>query len=145
MKSIPKMASVMTPFPYSIDIEGSVVQALQIMQEHDVRHLPVMKDGRPTSIITQSEINFVLAQVKGTPKADSMKVSEVCALQAYIVSIDEHLDTVLTTMIENHIGSAIVVKNDRLAGIFTMVDACLCLRDFLRKQAGYDEPDDTVA
>jgi len=34
-------------------------------------------------------------------------------------------------MAENHIGSAIVTKNDKLVGIFTVTDACRALAEVL--------------
>jgi CBS domain-containing protein len=38
---------------------------------------------------------------------------------------------VARTMAEHHIGSAIVTKNDKLVGIFTVTDACRALAEIL--------------
>ena len=46
-------------------------------------------------------------------------------------------------MAGRHIGSALVVKGEKLAGIFTMTDACRVLADLLR--ARFHGPDDEVA
>ena len=61
---------------------------------------------------------------------------------AYLVSDLTPLDEVLDHMAAQHIGSALVTKHGRLAGIFTSTDACRVYCDHLRrmfpKSAGTD-------
>ena len=38
--------NVMTPFPHSVDLGASLLEARQFMKEHKIRHLPITKDGR---------------------------------------------------------------------------------------------------
>ena len=45
MDHIPAIGAVMTPFPYVVQVDDSVLVARALMIEHDVRHLPV-KDGK---------------------------------------------------------------------------------------------------
>jgi len=42
------------------------------------------------------------------------------------------LDHVLMEMADRHIGSVLVVREKRLAGIFTVTDACRRFGEFLR-------------
>jgi CBS domain-containing protein len=49
----------------------------------------------------------------------------------FTVELTERLDGVLDEMLKRRIGSAIVVKADRVVGIFTAVDACRFLRRLL--------------
>lgn len=42
----------MTPNPVTIEPELTVDQAARIMFEHNFRHLPVVKDGRPLGIVS---------------------------------------------------------------------------------------------
>jgi CBS domain-containing protein len=46
---------------------------------------------------------------------------------------------VARTMADNHIGSAIVTKNNKLVGIFTVTDACRALAEVLHDPAGEDD------
>jgi CBS domain-containing protein len=59
-----------------------------------------------------------------------------------VVSASTPVATVARTMAENHIGSAIVTKNDKLVGIFTVTDACRALAEVL---AGPVERSDDAA
>jgi CBS domain-containing protein len=42
----------MTPDPVTIDAETTIENAAQIMFDHNFRHLPVVKDGRPLGIVS---------------------------------------------------------------------------------------------
>ena len=42
----------MTPDPVTIEPETTVEDAAKIMFEHNFRHLPVVKDGRPLGIVS---------------------------------------------------------------------------------------------
>jgi CBS domain-containing protein len=41
MDHIPSIGSIMTPFPYVVQVDESVLAARALMVEHQVRHLPV--------------------------------------------------------------------------------------------------------
>ena len=42
----------MTADPVTIEPETSIEEAAKIMFEHNFRHLPVVKDGRPLGIVS---------------------------------------------------------------------------------------------
>lgn len=140
MKGIPTIAAYMTPFPYSVDIKDTVAAALSIMKERDIRHLPVMSDGSPRSIVTHREIDHVLAIYAGEKTEENLTVGDTCAIEGYLVEVDMRVDKVLDEMVRRHIGSAIVTKDGRLAGIFTSVDACKHFSKYLKKVYGLQGP-----
>ena len=45
MKRIPAIKSVMTAFPYSIDIDAPIEEAIEFMRRESIRHLPVTENG----------------------------------------------------------------------------------------------------
>ncbi|MEO7706983.1 MAG: CBS domain-containing protein [Caldimonas sp.] len=47
-----RLGEVMTPKPLTVDLEMTFGRALLIMQEHRIRHLPVVADGRPVGIVS---------------------------------------------------------------------------------------------
>jgi CBS domain-containing protein len=53
-----------------------------------------------------------------------------------VVEMSAPLDEVAGEMAARHIGSAIVVRHGRLAGIFSAVDACRLLAEILRDRFG---------
>ena len=60
------------------------------------------------------------------------------------MDVNERLDRVLLHMADAHIGSALVVKEGKLAGIFTTNDACRCFADLLRSEFAPEEGDDAA-
>lgn len=142
MPHLPTLATVMTPFPYAIDIEASLEQARTMMATHAIRHLPVTAGGTLVGVL--SERDMLREFATGSQASPAPRVRDVCVLEAYIVDLSERLDTVLLHMAEQHIGSALVVRHQKLVGIFTVTDACYAFGTYLR--AHYpDDPDDQVA
>ena len=131
MHKPPHLASAMTPFPYSIACDASLDDALRLMQEHNVRHLPVTEGRTVVGVLADRDLR---AALQGrTQDASDLKVKDLYVADPYVVSLDEPLDAVLLTMAERHIGSAIVTRGGRLAGMFTTVDACRCFGEYLRE------------
>lgn len=46
-----QVGEVMTPHPYSVDPDVTFGHAMLIMQEHGVRHLPVVENGKPIGMV----------------------------------------------------------------------------------------------
>jgi CBS domain-containing protein len=68
------------------------------------------------------------------PPESELTVRDVYIADPYIVDLNEPLDHVLLTMAQKHIGSVLVTKNGKLAGLFTTTDACRCFGEFLREK-----------
>ena len=139
MKSIPAIKRVMTPFPYSVDVNISVPEARTFMREQRIKHLPVTEEGKLVGIISDRDLLNVLV----TNESDStVRVRDIYVEEPYVVDLNDRLDNVLYTMAERRIGSALVTRHGKLAGVFTVTDACRSFAEFLRaplKPAGGDE------
>lgn len=134
MKRMPHIMAAMTPFPYHVGIRDSVKKANEMMAEHDVRHLPVKDGDALVGVLTAADIERALDPSTQMPPPEELCVEDICVLEAYIVGHTEPLDTVVLYMAETRIDSALVVKEDRLVGIFTMTDAFRYLGDLLRSE-----------
>lgn len=134
MKKIPAIKSVMTAFPFWIDIQESMKNAERMMLEHDISHLPVKDQGEITAVIAMSDIDQAKSERFSTDEIEKLLVKDVCVMNPYMVDIEEPLDNVVLHLSNYHIGSALVMKNNRLAGVFTVNDACRCFANYLREQ-----------
>jgi acetoin utilization protein AcuB len=143
-KHMPQLLSAMTPFPYHINASQSVDEALLLMEEHTIRHLPVMIDGNIESIVSDRDIKR--AQLIGHRGAtdEELLVGDICPPSSSFADVYDPLDQVLEVMIERRMEAIIVLKDGAPAGIFTDVDACSTLVALLREV--YQQPgDDEVA
>lgn len=144
MKRIPSIKSVMTPFPYSVDAAASVDEALEFMREHDIRHLPVMERGELAGLVSDRDIKLMLGPDFAYPSGSELKVRQAMVREPYIVDLNTRLDGVLANMAEHHLGSALVTRNGKLAGVFTVTDACRSFAEFLREQLRRSGGDDAA-
>ena len=140
MDHIPSIGSVMTPFPYVVQVDESVLAARVLMVEHQVRHLPVKDGNTLLGVLTDRDLKRALDPSLGlSPKAE-LFVRDVFVPDAYVVDVGEPLDGVLEHLSSQHIGSALVTKNGRLVGIFTLTDAarlyCRHLRSLFPSHSG---------
>lgn len=142
MHKVPHLASAMTPFPYSIQRDAPLTEARALMEEHNVRHLPVTDGHAVVGVLADRDIRSALHTRTGG-EAD-LKVKDLYVDDPYMVSLDEPLDAVLLTMAERHIGSAIVTKGGKLAGMFTTVDACRCFGAYLREHFPHPSGDEAA-
>ena len=142
MKRNPQIIAFMTPFPHSIDVDAPLPQARRMMREGNFRHLPVTSGGDIVGVVTDRDIKLLLGPDFGNPDERDLKVRDAYIDKPCVVRASTPVATVARTMAEHHIGSAIVTKNDKLVGIFTVTDACRALAEVLD---GHPADTDSVA
>jgi acetoin utilization protein AcuB len=131
VKRNPQVIAFMTPFPYSIDVDAPLAEAHALMRRHHFRHLPVTANGAIAGILTDRDIKLVLGPDFGNPDEHALRVRDAYVERPWVVPASTPVAIVARTMADNHIGSAIVTKNDKLVGIFTVTDACRALAEML--------------
>jgi acetoin utilization protein AcuB len=136
-----RVATVMTPFPHHVDAHEDLVTARAMMQEHAIRHLPVIRDGQLAGIVTLRDIEIAMAIAGPGVQEVRIPVWSVCEREPYVVDLDTPIADVASTLADRQIGSAIVTRKGKLAGIITTVDICRAFADLTRRG---DEPDDVA-
>ncbi len=136
MKHNPQVIAFMTPFPYSVEVEAPLADAHQLMRARNFRHLPVMSCGALVGVLTDRDIKLILGPDFGNPCEHDLKVRDAYLEQPCVVAASTPLAKVARVMADRHIGCAIVTKNDKLVGIFTVTDACRALAQVLGEGEG---------
>jgi len=80
-----------------------------MLTERDLHLVETLKDVDPTKVT----------------------VEDAMSTQVYSVEPDTGLDAVAREMAEHKYGSAVVMQNQKVVGIFTTVDACSALAELL--------------
>ena len=122
---VPSVATVMTPFPYSIDIDASIGEAERLMRDHDVDQLPVQQEDHLVGMVTDRQ----LARLRASASAltEELTVRQIALREPYVVDLHTPLGEVAAAMAAGRHDAALVVRDRRLAGIFTTTDACRAL------------------
>jgi acetoin utilization protein AcuB len=128
-KPIPTIQKFMTTSPHSIGVEQPLSRAHAMMKEHGIRHLPVLHGGKLLGILTERDLALVEALVGVDPT--KVKVEDAMSTVVYSVDPETPLDEVVSTMGERKYGSAIVMQNEKVVGIFTTVDVCRAFAELL--------------
>jgi acetoin utilization protein AcuB len=128
-KPIPTIQKYMTTVPHSIGNDQTLAKASQMMAEHKIRHLPVLRGGKLLGILTDRDIKLIESL---DVDASELVVEEAMTEEPYTVAPETPLDEVSSEMAEKKYGSAVVVQNHKVVGIFTTVDACRALTELLR-------------
>ena len=121
----------MTLSPQVVSSGQTLAQAHQLMRERNVRHLPVVDDGRLVGVVSQRDL-YLLETLKGVDQG-AETVEEAMSPEPFAVSPDAPLDEVALAMAEHKHGSAVVVDQGVVVGLFTTVDALRALAALLRR------------
>lgn len=115
------VGSCMTPNPVTIPADLSLGDAQLRMFDHDIRHLPVIDQGHVVGIVSERD----LAMVTGIPGVDKNRVmvTEAMVPHPYIIPSTTPLLEVCSVMLERKLGTAVIMDNGELHGIFSVVDA----------------------
>lgn len=119
-KSIPVVQKYMTYSPKSIGFDRPLSQAIEIMNEMKIRHLPVLKGGELVGVLTDRDVKLVSSFEAADP--EKIKVEEACSYDPYFTSPQTPINEVVSHMARKKYGCAIVVDNHKLVGILTEVD-----------------------
>lgn len=62
MKHLPQAVAAMTPFPYAVNQDATVSEAIALLAAHDFHHLPVKEHGRVSGIVTAQDLATIPPQ-----------------------------------------------------------------------------------
>lgn len=132
MKSIPTLATTMTPFPHSIDVNQPLTDAMAMMEEHGFHHLPVTEDGQLIGVLSES-IRFFDSPFCNASPTDELYVKDVFTSRVFVVDIHDSLESILQIMAEQYPGATLITKNGKLAGILTQSDVYKKFAELIHK------------
>lgn len=131
MKSIPPVRKYMSTTPVAINAESTVEEAMKQMSRHGVRHLPVF-NGKTYGIVSDRDLKYATSLAGFNPR--DAKLRDVCEDQPYVTRPDAPVNEVGAELADRKVGSALVMDNGHLVGIFTTTDACRALDDICQNR-----------
>ena len=128
-KTIPVVQKYMTYVPKSIGFDRPLSQAIELMREMQIRHLPVLNAGKLVGILTDRDIKLVTSFENIDP--EKVRVDEACSFDPYSTSPETPLNEVVSNMARKKYGCAVVVDNGKLVGILTEIDVYKAFSELL--------------
>lgn len=122
-KHMPQMVSVMVPFPYSIEAQADLSEADKMMQEHQIRHLPVVDNSDIIGVVSDRDLQKAVSIGHKIQDEADLVIGDLVTHRPYMVDVGDPVAQVVSAMATKRLSSVIVLKEGDIAGIFTAVDA----------------------
>lgn len=131
------VAQVMTPKPITIGPQASVKEAIQLMDEHDIRHLPVVDDMALVGIVSDRDLRHCRPplegewdQVKFATRLLDQPVHKHMVADVVSVPPDATIEEAVDRVVERRVGCVCVVDpaSRRLLGMVSQLDLLSHLR-----------------
>ncbi|WNG52947.1 CBS domain-containing protein [Archangium minus] len=119
----------MTRTVHTIGTQSPLSEAHRLMNEHAIRHLPVLEGGKLVGVVSMRDLHLIETLKGVDPK--EVAVEEAMSQEAYTVPPGTTLLEVARTMAMHKYGSAVIANKGRVEGIFTTVDALKALETLL--------------
>jgi len=133
MRHMPTITELMTAFPAHVDEDTSLAEAASCMEKQGCHHLPVMKNHEVTGLLSRSDIELARSPGHPASEIDDLTAGDMCRRNVPVVDLHTRLDVVLDQMVSDDINAVLIMKKDRLAGIFTLHDAAEGFSKWLKK------------
>lgn len=120
-----------TPDPVMVPDTASIEEMAELMEQHDVRHLPIVRDGGVVGVVSDRDLRLALGL--SAERRNQVTARDIMAADPISVLADTPLDEVAFDMSERKIGSVLVYEESGdYLGIFTVTDALNALIEILR-------------
>lgn len=120
-----------SPILVTIDPSANLDQAIELMQENGIRHLPVVRNKKVVGIVSERDLLLHI----GKNWSVMMKVGDIMSTNLLSVHSNDTLGDVAYQLSTEKVGSAIVLdENEDLYGIFTTTDALNALVEIMQTQ-----------
>ncbi|MFA7585628.1 MAG: CBS domain-containing protein [Novosphingobium sp.] len=120
-----------TPNPVTAGEDMLIDDLRRLMEEHGIRHLPIVRGGTVVGVISDRDARLVAGL--DFEKKLQVRAADIMASDPLTVSAATPLDEVAYAMSEQKIGSVIVNdENGQFLGIFTVTDALNALIEIAR-------------
>jgi acetoin utilization protein AcuB len=131
---MPTIGSAMTHFPRFVRSDAPVTEVEELMTSLKIRHVPVQAGGEVVGIVSERDLHRLVNP--SLPRLDKMRIraKDIMQRDVYLVEVGTPMAEVLHEMAERRLGSAVVLKNGRLAGIFSTIDVCRVLAHVLEER-----------
>jgi len=134
LKKMPIVGAVMTSFPYFVEANDSVSKIEQMMDEHGIRHLPVQEKGKLIGIVSERDLHHLVNRMASTEAKLNSHARDIMITDPYVAAFNTPLNEVVAQMALRHVGSVIVLRRGKLAGILSSIDVCRIFAEYLDSQ-----------
>jgi acetoin utilization protein AcuB len=113
-----KVKNHMSPNPVTVTPQVSVDEALGLMREHGIRHLPVVEDGQIKGLVTDNELRSAWFP----SLLSELSVKDLMATDPLTVDAEDMVYQAARLLHNHKLTGLLVMDHGKLAGIITLSD-----------------------
>jgi acetoin utilization protein AcuB len=113
-----RVGKIMIKDPITVPPEITVLEATKIMQELNIRHLPVVREGRFAGWVSARDLYGVMLAAM----LEEITVAEIMNPDPISVTAETGLEEAAHLMREHKIGGMPVLHGHKLVGVLTVID-----------------------
>ncbi len=102
-----------------------------MMDQYAIRHLPVQENGKIVGIVSERDLHHHVKRSSSPAEKDKVRARHIMVPEPYVASFRTPLNEVVFEMAKRRIGSVIVQRQGKLAGILSAIDVCRILGEYL--------------
>jgi CBS domain-containing protein len=104
----------------TVEAKATIIEAVTIMNEHEIDCLVIVKDERPVGIITERDmLTRVLLEAKDP---ETTKVSQIMSTPLVLGEPQMSIQDAVRLMVEKEIKKLPIIENGLLVGLITLTD-----------------------
>jgi acetoin utilization protein AcuB len=135
--------ALMTTYPVTVTPQATIAEALDLMRDLDIRHLPVVDGGALVGMLSDRDLAYLNVGALLTDQgADALRrelatpVIKVMRSDVICVEPETELSDVVGLLLEHKIGAIPVIRPDTQAvvGIVSYIDVLRAVQDLLEDE-----------
>ncbi len=135
--------ALMTAYPVTVTPQATIAEALDLMRDLDIRHVPVVDGGALVGMLSDRDLAYLNVGALLTDQgADALRrelaipVIKVMRSDVICVEPETELSDVVGLLIEHKIGAIPVIRPDTQAvvGIVSYIDVLRAVQDLLEDE-----------
>lgn len=123
MSKAPIVEQYMTRMPHMIEPEAPLEAAHKLMRKFQIRHLPVLEGSDLVGLLSIRDLH--LLETLKDVNVKTVSVAEAMSPKPYVVEPNTRINEIAAKMAAEKIGSAVVIDEGKVVGIFTTIDALI--------------------
>ncbi len=140
------VSDLMTAKPLSIHQNGTLRQALELMENNHFRHLPVLNsDGQLVGILSDRDCRTAInsphilrERWQDEELIETLRARALMTPAPIVIEPDAEADEAARLMLNNHISCLPVILGETLVGIVTTSDILVAFMEMYRRERRYD-------